>query len=155
MRHSVSIINGTYSQYELTSLLALEDCASRGLVKNEIQGEGEEGHPEDISGEKLLEDDNEETLKNDNTPSSQDEPEETQGHAGGLKLYEYLLKKQKNIEELQRKLDKVNAQCRMLEELEQKKKSKLAASRKKKAHPDEPVVRQESLRNKDKKYVLM
>ena len=72
MRHSVSIINGTYSQYELTSLLAPEDCASRSLVKNEIQGEGEEGHPEDISGEQLLEDDNEETLKNDNTLSSQD-----------------------------------------------------------------------------------
>lgn len=155
MRHSVSIINGTYSQYELTSLLAPEDCASRSLVKNEIQGEGEEGHPEDISGEQLLEDDNEETLKNDNTPSSQDEPEETRGHAGGPKLCEYLLKKQKNIEELRRKLDEVNAQFPMLEELEQKKKSKPAASRKKTAHPDEPVVRRESLRNKDKKYVLM
>ena len=87
-------------------------------------------------------------------PSSPDENEETRGHASELKLCEYLLKKQKNIEELQRKLDKVKAQFPFLEELEQKKKEKPAASKKKKVYPDEPVVRRESLRNKDKRYVF-
>lgn len=125
----MSIVTGTYYQHLLTSLSALEDCASRSLVKGEIQDKAGDRQLKDKAEEN---DDAEERLEDEdeNEESSLDERNPRQSTSiPKSTVSEYLQNKQKNIEELKKRLDEVKAK-----------------HPKEHAHSDEPVVRQ---RNKD------
>jgi hypothetical protein len=123
--------HGIEPQHALTFLPAEEDCALRSLVKDEIQdsngGVGELGDEDDKSGEE------------DGGPT---------GNAPKVaKLCGYLETREKNIAELKKRLAEIEEQFPMPEDLKREVKK---AARKKKDRSDEPVVRRESPRNKDK-----
>ena len=136
MRHFVSTLMEIEHRRALTVFLAEEDCATRSLVKGEVQdGDGRVSGPED-EDEKGDKEDGKET---GNAPKS-------------AKLCEYLETREKNIADLKKRLAEVEEQFPMPEIL--KGKVKKVAS-KKKERSDEPVVRRESPRNKDKRWDII
>jgi len=132
MHHFVSTLREIKPQHALTFLPAEEDCALQSLVKDEIKdsngGVGGVGEEDEKSGE-------EDGRETGNTPKS-------------TKLCEYLETREKNIADLKKRLAEVEDQFPMPEILKREVKKVV---RKKKDHSDEPVVRRESPRNKDKR----
>jgi hypothetical protein len=136
MHHFVSTVVEIERRHLLTFLPAEEDCASRSLVKGENQDSSDElDVPEDVD-EKVGEEDGGET---GNAPKSG-------------KLCEYLETKEKNIAYLKKRLAEIEEKFPMAE-IPKRGVKKVAA--KKKEHSDEPVVRRESARNKDKKWDII
>ena len=135
----------------LTSLIAQEDCASRSLVKGDPQGKTKDEQPKEDAEEN---DDNDNKLEDeeDEEESSALDTEEAAKSTSGSQQgpSEYLQNKQRNIEELKRRLDEVKAKYPVPKDLEPKQGLKSSALKRKTVHSNEPVVRRESLRNKDK-----
>ena len=124
-------------------MLAQEDCASWSLVKEEVpdQDEGLDMNDGEENGEKL------------NKDKGQAGEAGMEGESASVpKLsgpFEYIKKKLKNIEELKRRLEEVNVMYPMDEFQPEKKKAKQTA--RKSRSREEPIVRRESSRIKDKR----
>jgi len=142
-----------YYQHKLTLMLAQEDCASRSLVKDEAPDEDkglemndgkEGGHEEEGNGERLDED-----YEQAGEVGTEAESASVPKPSGPS---EYIKNKQKNIEELKRRLDEVNVLFPIEKVQPEKKKAKQTS--RKSGSRGEPIVRRESVRNKDKRQGL-
>ena len=130
--HSVRTLTEIERCHALTFLPAEEDCALQSLVKGKIQDRNDElGEPED---------------------NSEKGDKEDSGETGNTSKYtkhcKYLETKEKNIAYLKKRLAEIEEQFPMPEA--PKREVKKVAS-KKKERLDEPLVRRESARNKDKR----
>jgi len=138
----------TYYQHKLTLRLAQEDCASWSLVKGEVPDEDkglddskEGNHKEGGNGKSLYKDN--EQAGQDGTEGKNASVPKPSGPS------EYIKNKFKNMEELKRRLDKVNTLYPNEVQPEKKAKKTLRKS----GSREEPIVRWESLRIKDKRQV--
>ena len=124
-------------------MLAQEDCASRSLVKEEVpdQDEGLDMNDGEENGEKLNEDNGQA-----GEAGMEGESASVPKSSGPS---EYVKNKLKNIEELKRRLEEVNAMYPMDEFKPEKKKAKQTS--RKSGSREEPIVRRESSRIKDKR----
>jgi len=133
MHHFVSTLTEIKPQHTLMFFPAEEDCALRSLVKGEIKdSNGEVGRVGD-----------------EDEKSGEEDGRETGNALKSTKLCEYLETREKNITNLKKQLAKVEDQFPMPEILKREVKK---VAWKKKDHSDEPVVRCESPRNKDKRW---
>jgi len=139
-------------------LVAEEDRAARSLVKGEVQDEVEIEPPNgDVEAASIRGNDNESNTNNKADKSDVASSEEGESNPKSTEHSEYLENKRRNVAELQKKLEEVKAQFPMPEGpvlggLQPKQATERPVS-KRKAHSDEPVIRRESQRNKDKRFV--
>ena len=121
MRHFVSTLISISYQNKLTPLVAQEDCEARRIVKNETQGEAEEGlvdepgigQPKEFREEGPVDSENVEGKDLDDDESSEDDSQDGRNNVSNLiwggKTYAQI--RERNIAENKKLLDEIKAKC--------------------------------------------